>query len=296
MTPARRTVAYLVTEFVSGPTLAETLRERHYTPDEAARLLATVANALHYAHEQGVIHRDVKPSNILLGDGGAPHLTDFGLALHEDEATITADGPVLGTVAYMSPEQARGESHRVDGRADVYSLGVVLYLLLTHELPFRGCEAKVVDQVLNDEPRPPRSLNGCVPRDLETICLRAMAKAPGRRYASAQEMADDLRRFRAGEPIQARPVGQVERLGLWCRRKPALATATGLALAALLAVSAVSAGWAVRERSHAQDLGKALAENYLDHGQVLCEGGDAGVGLLWLARSLEKSPANAGQL
>jgi WD40 repeat protein/tRNA A-37 threonylcarbamoyl transferase component Bud32 len=290
-------VHYLVQAFVPGPTLAEVLREdHHYTPHEAARLLTTVADALQYAHDQGVIHRDVKPSNILLGEDGAPHLTDFGLALHEADATLSADRQVLGTIAYMSPEQARGESHRVDGCADVYSLGVVLYLLLTDELPFRGSKQMVHLQVLYDEPRPPRSLNDRVPRDLETICLHAMAKAPGRRYASARDMADDLRRFLAGQPIQARPVGRAERLGLWCRRNPALAAATGLALAALVAVSAGSAGWAVRERGHAQALATALAENYLDHGQVLCEGGDAGVGLLWLARSLEKAPVNVDPL
>jgi eukaryotic-like serine/threonine-protein kinase len=287
---------YLVTEFVPGPTLAEVLRERQFTPREAARLLATVADALHYAHEQGVIHRDVKPSNILLGKDNDPYLTDFGLALYTADVTITSDGQRLGTVAYMSPEQARGESHRVDGRADVYSLGVILYRLLTGELPFRGNKSMVMFQVVHEEPRPPRSLNDEVPRDLETICLRAMAKALNRRYASARDMADDLRRFLAGKPIQARPVGRVERLGMWCRRNPALAAATSLAAIALVAVSAVSAGWAVHERDHAQALGKALAENYLDHGHVLCEGGDAGVGLLWLARSLEKSPNNADQL
>jgi WD40 repeat protein/tRNA A-37 threonylcarbamoyl transferase component Bud32 len=292
-------VPYLVQALVPGPTLAAVLRqEQHYTPHEAARLLATVADALQYAHEQDVIHRDVKPSNILLGADGTPHLTDFGLARYEADTTITADGRMLGTIAYMSPEQARGEARRVDGRTDVYSLGVVLYLLLTHELPFRGSELLVLHQVLNDQPRPPRSLNDRVPRDLETICLRAMAKAPGRRYASAREMADDLRRFVAGQPILARPVGRVERLGLWCRRNPALAAAMSLAAAA----SVVTAVWAVRERDHAQALTQALdeakyrsAENDLYRGQVLCESGDAGAGL-WLARSLEKAPANADQL
>jgi WD40 repeat protein len=296
-------VPYLVQAFVPGPTLAEVLRERHFTPDEAARLLATVADALQAAHEQRVFHRDVKPSNILLGEGDAPYLTDFGLALNEAEATITADGPMLGTIAYMSPEQARGESHRVDGRADVYSLGVILYLLLTYELPFRGSKTMVLLQVLYDEPRPPRSLNDRVPRDLETICLQTLAKAPGRRYARAGDLADDLRRFLAGRPIQARPVGPAERLGLWCRRNPALAAALSLAAAALVAASVVAAVWAVREGDHARALATALdearyrsAENDLDHGQGLCEGGDAGAGLLWLARSLEKAPATATPL
>jgi len=141
---------------------------------------------------------------------------------------------MLGTPAYVSPEQARGESNRVDGRTDVYSLGVILYELLTGERPFRGNRQMLLLQVLHDEPRPPRQLNDKVPRDLETVCLKALAKAPARRYATAQELADDLRRFLRGEPIRARPVGRLERLGRWCLRNP---VAAGL----LLAVSLSSA-------------------------------------------------------
>src|SRR5262249_30574227 len=203
----RNRVSYVV----EGVTSADRLTGRRPAPAESARLLADVAEALQYAHEQGVVHRDVKPSNVMLDAEGRPHVMDFGLAKRAaGEITMTVEGQVLGTPAYMSPEQARGDAHKVDGRSDVSSLGVVLYQLLTGELPFRGTQRMLLHQVLHDEPRPPRRLNDRIPRDPETICLKAMAKEPGRRYQSAGDLAADLRRYLAGEPIRARPVGRGE--------------------------------------------------------------------------------------
>jgi hypothetical protein len=189
------------------------------------------------------VHRDVKPANIMLSADGTPRLMDFGLARRDaGDVTVTIEGQVLGTPAYMSPEQARGEGHRVDGRSDVYSLGVVLYQLLTGELPFRGTARMLLHQVLHDEPRRPRSLNDHIAKDLETVCLKAMAKEPARRYQSAQGFADDLRRWLRGEPIQARPVGGWERGWRWVRHRPAVAALLAVGFVAALALVGAIAG------------------------------------------------------
>ncbi len=218
---------YLVSEYIAGQTLEHRIRNERCDPRVVCDLLLTVSEALHYAHTRGIIHRDIKPANIMIDSNGQPHVMDFGLAKRDaGEVTVTRAGDVMGTPAYMSPEMARGEGHFVDARSDVFSLGVMMYELLTGERPFRGQRRMVLMQVLEEDPRPPRRLNDRIPRDLETICLKAMAKSPARRYATAGDLACDQRRFLAGEPIAARPIGAPERVWRWSRRNPVVSSLT----------------------------------------------------------------------
>ena len=211
-------VVFIVSDFIDGETLAEKLAKGNFNERRAARILAKLARALHHAHVEGVVHRDLKPGNIIIDRSGDPFLMDFGLAKRRSgEATLTMEGKVLGTPAYMSPEQAAGHSHHVDGRADIYALGVILFQMLTRELPFRGSPSMLLHQILNDDPVRPRRLNQSISVDLETICLKCMEKSPEKRYGDAAALAGDLDHFLKGEPIEARPVGSIERGWRWAK-------------------------------------------------------------------------------
>jgi hypothetical protein len=227
---------YCALEFVGGGSLAQKLNGKPMPPREAARLVETLAGAVHFAHSRNVVHRDLKPANVLLSEDGAPKVADFGLARRLDaESGQTQTGAVMGTPSYMAPEQASDRASEAGPAADVYALGAILYECLTGRPPFRGASVlETLEQVRTHEPDLPSRVRPGTPRDLETICLRCLAKEPERRYGSARELADDLGRHLRGEPTAARPVGAPERLAKWARRKPALATAYGLAIAALL--------------------------------------------------------------
>ncbi len=220
---------YLCMKFVEGGSLADWLSRRHEsrreTEKQAARLLATTARAIHYAHQHSILHRDLKPANILIDAAGRPYITDFGLARNlKGTSELTLSGAVMGTPAYMAPEQAAGEARKVGTAADVYSLGAILYQMLTGRPPFQAATAlEMLRKVTDEEPARPGTIHPNTDRDLETICLKCLQKDPQRRYGSAEALADDLDRWLRREPILARPVGVMERTWKWARRRPALA-------------------------------------------------------------------------
>lgn len=227
---------YFSMDYVEGRNLAQLVGQQPLPPGKAARHVELIAEAIHYAHERGILHRDLKPSNVLIDANDQPRITDFGLARRLDgDSSLTLTGQVLGSPNFMPPEQASGGRGKVGRPSDVYALGGILYYLLTARAPFQADSLQhLIMQVLNAEPVSPRLLNPSIPRDLETITLKCLEKEPSRRYETAHELADELGRFLRGEPIHARPITAPEKLWRWCRRKPALATALGFALAALV--------------------------------------------------------------
>jgi len=217
---------FFAMDYVDGLTLAQLAAKGPLSARQAATYLESIAGAIHFAHERNVLHRDLKPSNVLIDSANnQPRVTDFGLAKRLDgETDLTLSGQVLGSPQFMSPEQAMGKRGTVGKCSDVYSLGAILYHLLTGRPPFQGeTLTEVLHQVVNNEPLAPRLLTPRLPRDLETICLKCLQKEPEKRYPTAQLLVDDLGRFLKDEPIQARPVSQFEKAWRWCRRKPALA-------------------------------------------------------------------------
>jgi WD40 repeat protein/serine/threonine protein kinase len=317
---------FLALEHVDGGSLADRLGGTPQSPDQAAGLVETLARAVHYAHQRGVVHRDLKPANVLLSfsgrsqsgaeagpaplcerplNGAIPKLTDFGLAKRLDGDPVqTGSGAILGTPSYMAPEQAAGGSKAIGPAADVYALGAVLYECLTGRPPFKGTTVlDTLEQVRAQEPVPPRRLQPKVPRDLDTICLKCLQKGPGRRYPDAAALAEDLRAFREGRPIQARPVGPAEQAAKWARRRPAVAAL----LMAMVGVAALAAGLVTwqwrgaetargREEAQRQRAERLLVRLSLDRGQTLCEQGDVGRGMLWLAHTLEIVPPDVPEL
>lgn len=231
-------VPYLVSDFIEGETLAKVIAGRRLPLGEVVHIVCAVADALEFAHGHGVVHRDVKPSNIMIDGDGSVKLMDFGLARGQQDVTLTQAGQILGTPAYMSPEQATGDGNSTNVRSDVYSLGVVFYEMLTGERPFRGNQRMLIHHVIHDVPRQPRSLNDTIPTDLDTICQKTLEREPHRRYQTAGELAADLRRWTNHEPIQARRIGAAGRLQRWYRRNPVVAKF----LASIFLIIGVAAG------------------------------------------------------
>jgi WD40 repeat protein len=303
---------YFSMKLIEGGSLAEHLDRFRADPRAAARLMAAAARAVHHAHQHGVLHRDLKPANILLDARGEPHVTDFGLAKRFEGDHAQTQSAVVGTPAYVAPEQAAGRKG-LTVAADVYGLGAMLYELLAGRPPFRGDTAlDTLLQVMEREPDRPRDLNPGIDPDLETVCLKCLEKDPHRRYGSAEALADDLERWLAGEPVEARPSGAWERTRKWARRRPALAALVAVAAGAAVVLLAVSAAFTLRlrhalaetrdqerralEQAEAADQEKRLAEqrlwqSLLEQARAQRLAGDRRQSLAALAEAARRRPA-----
>jgi serine/threonine-protein kinase len=234
---------YFSLEFVPGTDLQKKIAKQPQPADEAAAMVEKLARAMQYAHGENILHRDLKPANVLISDAGVPKVTDFGLAkeLDKSDSEGTQAGTIMGSPSYMSPEQAGGRTHEIGPPTDQYSLGAILYEMLTGRPPFLAAKPlDTVMQVVNNEPVAPRELQPDVPVDLETICLKTLQKDQAQRYENCEELANDLKRFLAGEPISARPVGAPERFWRWCKRNPKIAIPSAAAIAMLIAATGIS--------------------------------------------------------
>jgi serine/threonine-protein kinase len=266
---------YFSMQLIEGQSLSQQIARFGQDYRAGAQLLAKVARAVHFAHQRGILHRDLKPANILIDAKGEPHVTDFGLAKRLDvESDMTLSGAVLGTPHYMAPEQAQGKVKQLSAAADIYSLGAILYQLLTGRPPFQAdTPLEVMRKAIEQEPARPSSIQKHIDRDLETICLKCLEKDPKRRYGSAEALAEDLERWLRGEPITARPVGAWERTVKWAKRRPGVAALAMVSCLALLVLA--GSGWwfnrELRNRLWQSLLAQARTERASGHRQQALE-------------------------